>query len=200
MSSRVQHKESLPGQGHIKRRRGPGVDPRPVDGDEGKQEAQQLDRSGSGEADEKEIGRDKDITRDATEAEGDQRGKRERKEEDGDKPSLSSSSSSSDSSSSSGEDEDDADAIARETARLAQLRGRATSGTASPSAAKASGSYNHDVLFRRSDWRKTNASAASAAVVSSSGAQVSEKKKWRLVVNNKEESANYQHFMKKHFK
>lgn len=196
MSHRVLHKESLPGQGHIKRRRGPIARPETGESAESDEKAKEKETVLGSDAESEDSRHETKTSRASI--------KKARREEGDAPPSSSSSGGSSSSSSSSEEDDDDADAIAQEKARLAELHERTTasasrsaglsSSSAAAAAAKASGSYNYDVPFRRQDWRKSSAN------VSSSGKAEEKERKWRMVVNNKEESSNYQLFLKKHFK
>ncbi|RNF03209.1 hypothetical protein TraAM80_05889 [Trypanosoma rangeli] len=55
-------------------------------------------------------------------------------------------------------------------------------------------SYNHDVLFRRREWREQN------VVTTADGVKKDKKTKWEAVQNNAQHSAAFRHFMKSHFK
>ncbi|PWV20078.1 hypothetical protein C3747_7g512 [Trypanosoma cruzi] len=55
-------------------------------------------------------------------------------------------------------------------------------------------SYNHDVLFRRREWREQN------IVTAADGAKDSKKARWEAVHNSAQRSAAFRHFMKSHFK
>ncbi|KAF5218977.1 hypothetical protein ECC02_008059 [Trypanosoma cruzi] len=55
-------------------------------------------------------------------------------------------------------------------------------------------SYNHDVLFRRREWREQN------IVTAADGAKDSKKARWEAVHNSAQRSAAFRHFMKNHFK
>ncbi|RNF01309.1 uncharacterized protein Tco025E_08604 [Trypanosoma conorhini] len=118
-------------------------------------------------------------------------------------------------------DDEDMAELERERRRIEQLRqekqrakdekigGTAASASAAPPhatgpgnhAPKTSGSssggvssYNHDVLFRRREWREQN------LVTTTDGAKRNKKAKWEAVQNNAQHSAAFRHFMKSHFR
>ncbi|EKF27658.1 hypothetical protein MOQ_008610 [Trypanosoma cruzi marinkellei] len=55
-------------------------------------------------------------------------------------------------------------------------------------------SYNHDVLFRRREWREQN------IVTAADGPKNSKKAMWEAVQNSAQRSAAFRNFMKDHFK
>ncbi|CAJ1033453.1 hypothetical protein NXY56_006161 [Leishmania guyanensis] len=213
--SGIIHKESLPGQSLIKRRR---VDTQATtephkkgeNGDDSERLVDDVSKSATGENDvinstEVQSGSFSSAAKSSAKA-------------------VQARSSSSSSSSSDDED-DDNDQIERENARLAKLREQRslrqqeqpkTTGAAavpsdqssanmsggvdamsSPSASKAqegavhTNSYDHDVLFRNAAWR--NPSKATTA-------EEKRKQKWDSVLNRTQDSVAFGHFMKNFFK
>lgn len=201
----IKHKESLPAQGHVKRRR---VDAPPPPTAE--------DNTPNLDSDTKETAEvDRDAIATAAVAEANTRSV-----SDAAAPKAAAANATSGNSSSDDEsDSDSEDEIARENARLAQLReqrsrrqeqsaparggtggsssasGSAAGGAsaASPSTSGTTGtnSYDHDVLFRNPAWR-TSAKSATA--------EEKRKEKWNAVANRTQESAAHRHFMKNFFK
>ncbi|CCW66227.1 unnamed protein product [Phytomonas sp. Hart1] len=183
MSARITHKESLPGQNYIKRRR---TEPGPifaVKKDEPQEEKGQISDSPN-----------TDPTPTST---IDPVGTfvKEKAAEDHIKRTNSASLSTSEAESSSSDDDDEI--IERERERLAQLHkknvapGDSNRETGPGSIASGGthtklGDYNYDVLFRRSDWRHKTSEKSTD--------------KWKSVINNKQGSEPFQQFMKKHFK
>lgn len=144
----VLHKENLPAQSRLKRRR---IDPAPT---------AELDAAISAGPSEKETVSDDRPVEPA--------------------PPLPPPSESSPSS-----DEDDDD-IERENARLAQIRAKTRAARESGETTSKGSSYNHDVLFRRADWRQKGTGKTD--------------NKWGAVANDAQGSAAFKHFMKKHFR
>ncbi|CAG9580707.1 conserved hypothetical protein [Leishmania major strain Friedlin] len=212
--SGIIHKESLPGQSVIKRRR---IDTQAT--------TEPRKESEHGDGNEKHVG---DVLKgvagenDAISSTVAQSGPCSSAAKSSVKAALARSSSSSGSSS---DDEDDGDQIERENARLAKLReqrsrrqqeqrsaGVASSAssaqlsantpggvdtTSSPSASKAqegavhTNSYDHDVLFRNRAWCHPSKSATAAE---------KQQKKWDSVLNRTQDSVAFGHFMKNFFK
>lgn len=185
--SGIIHKESLPGQGLIKRRR---LDAQPASEDqlEAKEEEPKVATTES-------AGHSGDATHLP--------------------PASGTRTAQSESGSSSSSDDDDDDEIERENARLAKLREQRNrrqqtqaasgsssngNGNAAATAATAGGSsgeaertnsYDHDVLFRNAAWRNPTKAATPAE---------KRKQKWDSVLNRTQDSAAYSHFMKNFFK
>ncbi|CCW63136.1 unnamed protein product [Phytomonas sp. EM1] len=183
MSAKITHKESLPGQNYIKRRRTEPALILATEKDQPKQHNGPLSNSGSADPPPSSavdpVGTSKMV----------------RSEEDRTKCQTSASPSTSEAESSSSDDDDEV--IERERERLAQLHRKNAapgdgSGETGPDSAASGGthtkigSYNYDVLFRRPEWQN----------------KPSEKPadKWKSVINNKQESESFRQFMKKHFK
>ncbi|KAG5493554.1 hypothetical protein JIQ42_01926 [Leishmania sp. Namibia] len=213
--SGIIHKESLPAQSLIKRRR---VDTQATTelckegkcGDDNEKRVDNVETSGAGE---------NGAIR-CTEAQSGSFGSAFNSLAKTENASISSSSSSSDSSS-----DDDDDQIERENARLAKLREQrsrrqqeqhktskyaassstqssanvpgSVDGTSPPSALQAQegalqvNSYDHDVLFRRAVWRHPSKAATD---------EEKRKQKWDSVLNRTQDSAAFRHFMKNYFK
>ncbi|KAG5469752.1 hypothetical protein CUR178_01891 [Leishmania enriettii] len=212
--SGIIHKESLPAQSLIKRRR---VDTQATTepyregkcGDDNEKRVDNVETSGAGE---------NGAIR-CTEAQSGSFGSASNSFAKTENASISSSSSSSDSSS------DDDDQIERENTRLAKLREQrsrhqqeqhktgkcaassstqssanvpgSVDGTSPPSVLQAQegalqvNSYDHDVLFRRAVWRHP-----SKAVTD----EEKRKQKWDSVLNRTQDSAAFRHFMQNYFK
>ncbi|CAJ1992118.1 hypothetical protein conserved [Leishmania donovani] len=210
--SGIIHKESLPGQSVIKRRR--------IDTQATTEPRKEGER---GDGNEKHVG---DVLKgvagekDAISSTVALSGLRSSAAKSPAKAALARSSSSS-----SSDDEDDDDQIERENARLAKLReqrsrrqqeqqstGVASSAssaqpsanmpggvdaTSSPSASKAqegavhTNSYDHDVLFRNRAWCHPSKATTAAE---------KRQKKWDSVLNRTQDSVAFGHFMKNFFK
>ncbi|KPA76604.1 hypothetical protein ABB37_07469 [Leptomonas pyrrhocoris] len=206
--SGIVHKESLPGQGNIKRRRVDGPSPAAVSmtkaNEEANKAASHSEDGGEGESDLRASPAQKEHLKTST----------DQSTAAAAMTSKSAQASSSSSSSSDSDDDDSDDEIERENARLAKLReqrhrhqeksssGATTSREAAKSAnapperqASASGvganSYDHDVLFRNAAWR------VSSRPTTADGKQ---KEKWNSVLNRTQDSVAHRHFMKKFFK
>lgn len=193
----IVHKESLPGQGHIKRRR--------------------VDVPTPAVLAEKRTGVDVETSVPLQETNNDGNDKKESLTQESANQQTHSkapaSSTPSSGSSSSDEDEDDSDnEIERENARLAKLREQRsrrqeqpssggehtttshsaiTKGASSANAVGGANSYDHDVLFRNAAWRSSS---------KPSSAQEKQKEKWNAVLNRTQDSPAHRHFMKKFFK
>ncbi|KAG5469051.1 hypothetical protein LSCM4_02447 [Leishmania orientalis] len=208
--SGIIHKESLPAQSLIKRRR---VDNQATtepcrEGkceDDNEKRVDNVERSGAGE----------NGTIRCTEAQSGSFGSASNSLAKTENASISSSDSSS----------DDDDQIERENARLAKLREQrsrrqqeqhktgkyavssstqssanvpgSVDGTSPPSVLQAQegalqvNSYDHDVLFRRAVWRHPPKAATD---------EEKRKQKWDSVLNRTQDSAAFRHFMKNYFK
>ncbi|KPI83369.1 hypothetical protein ABL78_7599 [Leptomonas seymouri] len=198
--SGIVHKESLPGQSHIKRRR---VDVPPsaegcskTSDEEVNKASAHNETGGTGkddlQASPHQSGHAKTLTSTSAAAA---------------KPAHTRSSSDSD-------DDDSDDEIERENARLAKLREQrkrrqeqsSSGATSSKEGAKsvdascaeqasASGiganSYDHDVVFRNASWRNSSKRAT---------AEGRQKDRWNAALNRTSDSAAHRHFMKKFFK
>ncbi|KEG08872.1 hypothetical protein DQ04_06271010 [Trypanosoma grayi] len=203
MSRCVVHKESLPAQVGIKRRRTT-VEGQPATPSSPPPPSSSVAADVDEDADRRppsEIGGTDDVHRTDAEKAVDE-GNRAR--------ARASSSEESES-----DDEDDVAELERERRRIEQMRSEKQRtreervGTAAARTTDIGGgnsgsncgggggvsSYNHDVLFRRREWRERG-------VVAATGKEKREPKKakWEAVQNNAQNTAAFQHFMKKHFK
>lgn len=213
LMSGIIHKESLPGQGVIKRRR---VDTQATT--EPCKEGEQGDDNAKHVGDVlKSLAGEHDTIRSTVDPSGPL--------SSATKSSAKAAQARSSSSSSSDDDEDDDDQIERENARLAKLReqrsrrqqgqqntGGASSAssaqpsanmlggvdtTSSPSASKAqeaavhTNSYDHDVLFRNPAWCAPSKTTTAAE---------KRQRKWDSVLNRTQDSVAFGHFMKNFFK